>query len=75
MSKFKIVGDFDEDDQDFVYWSNDFGWVDFDSATTFDAEELYHIHMPIGFKAIAILSDINMVSLETAMERFKPKTA
>ncbi len=43
---FKIQGEFSEDDNCFLYWSNDDGWVDFKSATIFNANE--KINLPIG---------------------------
>lgn len=39
-NRFKIQGPYSEDDQAYLYWSNDIGWVDFDSATIFNKNEL-----------------------------------
>lgn len=53
MKKFKIQGPFSQDDQQYLFWSNQDGWVDFHSATTFNYEE--HINLPMETQFIAIL--------------------
>ena len=68
MRQFKIQGEFDGDDQDFLYWSNDLGWVDFESATVFNADEINY-NMPMGTKGIAILDETNTCSVEEARRK------
>lgn len=53
MNAFVIQGDYIEENEDDVFWSNEDGWVDFDSATIFKNSEL---NMPIGAKFIAYLN-------------------
>ena len=53
--KFKIEGPYSEDDLETLYWSNDLGWVDFDSATTFSIAELHGSYLPIEFTAFTLL--------------------
>lgn len=48
FQKFKIQGDIDPVERERLYWSNSIGWVDFNSAETFEADELYAIHFPCG---------------------------
>lgn len=42
---YKIRGPWDNDEQIWLYWSNENGWVDFDSAQVFSDKEV--INMPI----------------------------
>ena len=50
MKRFKIQGEWDDNDKDFLYWSNDLGWVDFASASIFQDDEIPFINLPIGAK-------------------------
>lgn len=70
MTRFKIQGEYDPDDETYLYWSNQDGWVDFDSATTFDISELHRINMPMGTGGIAVLEETNCISLEEAYKRY-----
>lgn len=71
MRQFKIQGYFDIDDQDFLYWSDEDGWVDFDSADTYNADELYGMYLPLETKGIAILDETNVSSLPEAFDKLK----
>ena len=57
MKHFIIRGYYDEDDKDYLYWSNDDGWVGYPSATVFEFKELYTSHLPMGTTAI-IFSEV-----------------
>jgi hypothetical protein len=35
-------------DDELVFWSNKFGWVNYDEATLFTEEEMYAFTPPIG---------------------------
>jgi hypothetical protein len=59
--KFKIQGKFDEEDHKPLYWSNKLGWVDFNSATVFEARELIGINLPDGAECIAWLNQNGII--------------
>jgi hypothetical protein len=63
MTQFKIQGPWEDDDDAFLYWSNDLGWVDAYSATTFSTYELLSMNNPIGTTGIALLDDGKLVDL------------
>lgn len=73
---FKIEGDNDTSTGEILYWSNDDGWVDFDSATIFHTNELINIHFPTGSDnlRLALLKSNGeikeSIDLRTAYERF-----
>ena len=54
---FFIKGEWDIENQNFSYWSNQDGWVDMNSATIFNSWELNQINFPIGSTGIALIDD------------------
>ena len=40
------------EENEYLYWSNDLGWVDKDSATKFTKDEINKLNMPLGFTGI-----------------------
>lgn len=69
--KLKIQGQRDELDGVHLYWSNQDGWVDFESATAFDLSELDSIFMPNEATGIALLDgDGEVVSVRGVQRRY-----
>lgn len=54
--RFKIKGPYDQNDKIFLYWSNEDGWVSFDSATIFYEHELECIRLPMETTYLAYLN-------------------
>jgi len=52
MRKFKIQGEYDQEDGEPLYWANDFGWTDFYNGTEFSENEKTEIDFPMGAKYI-----------------------
>jgi len=59
-SGYKIMND------ESLYWSNEDGWVDSDSATLFSKDEMRFFNMPIGARFLEI---INENGVADAMQR------
>ncbi len=55
MKKFKIQGDCDFLDDTPLFWSNELGWVYFESATVFEEAELENIMPPSNYRFIVEL--------------------
>ena len=75
---YKIKGPYDDDDKDFLYWSNKDGWVDHKSSTIFEPIDLYRTNFPLAGKLpiqIAWVDDlgetVKIDKLEKAFTRFK----
>lgn len=49
MKRFKICGELDPVTNEQLYWSNQLGWVDFNSATEFSEYEIKRFIFPIGY--------------------------
>lgn len=45
--RFKIQGPYDNDNDQFLYWSNENGWGSFEEATIFKYEEMHLIRPPM----------------------------
>jgi hypothetical protein len=61
MDRFVIQGEYDDNVEDDSFWSNEDGWVDFDSATIFSKEELDRINLPMGTVCISYLNIDNRI--------------
>jgi hypothetical protein len=79
MKRFKINGESDPHDGEALYWSDEDGWVDFDSATIYNESHL-PMHMPNGNDTLKLAwldDDGKMNSLQTydayAKKRFANK--
>lgn len=58
---FVIVGppDPESENGDLLYWSNQDGWVSFESATHFDRNEIFFLNPPMGCSGIMELTPDN----------------
>lgn len=52
---FVIKGQWDYDDQDFLYWSNKDGWVDLHSSTVFNGWELNDMNFPDESTSVGVI--------------------
>jgi len=68
--QFVIQGDKDPIDNTDLYWNNETGWGDFDSATIFNKNELYSIRMPVLTSKIVWLRDGKPYKYDTLEEAF-----
>jgi hypothetical protein len=68
--EFVIQGDKDPTDNTDLYWNNEMGWGDFESATIFKKEELYSIHMPIEMSRIVWIQNGQTWRWDTLEEAF-----
>lgn len=73
MNHYKIQGEYSEDDQAFLYWSNRNGWVDFMSATMF-YEKLTQLNMPIGATHIAFVDNHDEITHTEKILSLTPST-
>lgn len=60
-------GQFDEETQTPLFWSNQDGWVDFRSSTIFSEAETLELTLPIG-KKVEWIRFWDAVPLETATD-------
>jgi hypothetical protein len=67
MDRFVIQGEYDENVEDDSFWSNEDGWVDFESATIFSKDELNSINLPIGTVCISYLNKENHIWKRTTI--------
>lgn len=74
MKEFIIRGY--KDASEYLYWNNDMGWVESDSATTFTTDELYELNFPMEAKGVTILDDAGEIAefltFADAFARFAP---
>ena len=55
MSYYKIINVVSSDDE-ILWWSNEQGWVDYDSSDTFTEIEKWQLNLPIEGKWVSILA-------------------
>ena len=71
---FIIKGQWSINDQDYLYWSNENGWVDKHSSTVFNSWELNVTSLPLESTGIALIDggDEFMIARQIPISEINP---
>jgi len=61
MNRFVIQGEYIKETDDDIFWSDNLGWINFESATIFNTTELSKMNMPLGSVCISYLNKENII--------------